>query len=183
MSLPVPKPGLVIRYRFLWSSEHAEGAAEGVKDRPCAIVVAARRDPSGEIQTVVAPITHQPPEDPAASIEIPAATCRSLGLDSGRHWLRLDELNRFSWPGYDLRPLPGQPGRYDHECCHLAFSGSCATVSSPGRKRGRGASFLAMKNRRAKPDSSEAAASDAESRALTIRLRPVRLRAPTSSRP
>jgi hypothetical protein len=114
MSLPVPKPGLVIRYGFLWSSEHAKRATAGVKDRPCAIVVAARHDTNGDIQTIVAPITHQPPEDPAASIEIPAATCKSLGLDSGRHWLRLDELNRFAWPGFDLRPIPGQPGRYDY---------------------------------------------------------------------
>ncbi len=123
MSLPIPKPGLVIRYGFLWSSEAAEGAAEGSKDRPCAIVVAARRDPNGastpsspngDIDTIVAPITHQPPDDPATSIEIPAATCKSLGLDSGRHWLRLDELNRFVWPGYEVRPVPGQPGKYDY---------------------------------------------------------------------
>jgi|SRR6185437_857787 len=114
MSLPVPKPGLVIRYSFLWSSERGEGATEGAKDRPCAIVVAVRRDPGGEIQTIVAPITHRPPEDPTASIEIPAATCRHLGLDSDRHWLRLDELNRFIWPGYDLRPISGRHGRYDY---------------------------------------------------------------------
>lgn len=118
MSLPVPKPGLVIRYSFLWSSEHAQGALEGAKDRPCAIVVAARHDPSGDIQVIVAPITHRLPEDPTASIEIPAATCGTLGFDTGRHWgrhwLRLDELNRFAWPGFDLRPIPGQPGRYDY---------------------------------------------------------------------
>lgn len=114
MSFPVPKPGLVIRYSFLWSDDHAKGATEGVKDRPCAIVVASRRDPDGDIETVVAPITHQPPEDPAASIEIPAVICKSLGLDSGRHWLRLDELNGFAWPGYDLRSIPGQPTRYDY---------------------------------------------------------------------
>lgn len=108
MSLPVPKPGLVIRYNFLWSSERAEGATEGSKDRPCAIVVATRRVPTGDIDTVVAPITHQPPDDPTASIEIPAATCKSLGLDGGRHWLGLEELNRFAWPGYDLRPIPGR---------------------------------------------------------------------------
>ncbi|MBM3545638.1 MAG: hypothetical protein FJX54_01690 [Alphaproteobacteria bacterium] len=112
MSLPVPRPGLVIRYGFLWSNEEAKGATEGSKDRPCAIVVATRRDANGEIDTIVAPITHQPPDDPEASIEMPAATCRDLGLDSGRHWLRLDELNRFAWPGYDLRPIPGEPGRY-----------------------------------------------------------------------
>ena len=58
MSLPIPKPGLVIRYSFLWSTEKAEGATEGSKDRPCAIIVAAQLDPSGEIQTIVAPITH-----------------------------------------------------------------------------------------------------------------------------
>jgi len=114
MSLPVPKPGLVIRYGFLWSSEEAEGATEGSKDRPCAIVVATRRDTNDDIDTIVAPITHRPPEDPTASIEIPASTCKRLGLDSGRHWLRLDELNRFAWPGYDLRPIPGEAGRYDY---------------------------------------------------------------------
>jgi hypothetical protein len=114
VSLPVPRPGLVIRYAFLWSNEKAVGAMEGGKDRPCAIIVAARSDANGDIQTIVAPITHRPPADPAASIEIPAATCRALGLDGGRHWLRLDELNRFAWPGFDLRPLSGQPGRYDY---------------------------------------------------------------------
>jgi hypothetical protein len=114
MSLPIPKPGLVIRYSFLWSNEKAKGAVEGSKDRPCAIVVAAKRAAEGGIDTIVAPITHQPPEDPAASIEIPAATCKSLGLDSGRHWLRLDELNRFAWPGFDLRPIPGSPDKYEY---------------------------------------------------------------------
>jgi hypothetical protein len=114
MTIPAPKPGLVIRYGFLWSNERASGATEGAKDRPCAIVVAARRGSNGEIQTIVAPITHKPPDDPTASIEIPAATCKNLRLDTGRHWLRLDELNRFAWPGYDLRPIPGQPRRYDY---------------------------------------------------------------------
>ncbi|MEQ8815713.1 MAG: hypothetical protein RLO51_02460 [Thalassobaculum sp.] len=111
MSLPVPRPGLVIRYGFLWSHERT---AEAAKDRPCAIVVAARLVAAGDIRTIVAPITHRPPDDPTASIEIPAATCRSLGLDGGRHWLRLDELNSFAWPGFDLRPIPGRPGRYDY---------------------------------------------------------------------
>jgi len=114
MSFPIPKPGLVIRYSFLWSDAEARGATEGAKDRPCAIVVAVRRDPNGEIDTVVAPVTHRPPKDSTASIEIPAATCKSLGLDKGRHWLRLDELNRFAWPGFDLRPIPAKPGRYDY---------------------------------------------------------------------
>lgn len=114
MSLPPPRPGLVIRYAFLWSHEARAGQEEAAKERPCAIVVAARRQAHGAIQTLVAPITHRPPNDPAASIEIPANVGRGLGLDGERHWVRIDELNSFGWPGYDLRPLPGQPGRYDY---------------------------------------------------------------------
>ena len=112
MSFPVPRPGLVIRYGFLWSHEQDAGAEEGSKDRPCAIVVATQRDRDGDIRAIVAPITHAHPDDPAASIEIPPAVCRALGLDGGRHWLRLDELNRFTWPGYDLRPIPGRAGAF-----------------------------------------------------------------------
>jgi hypothetical protein len=112
LSYPAPRPGLVIRYSFLWSHEKAAGADEAAKDRPCAIIVAVRRAETGAIQTIVAPITHAQPQDPGDSMEIPAGICRDLGLDEGRHWLRLDELNRFVWPGYDLRPIPGQPGEY-----------------------------------------------------------------------
>ena len=110
MTFPAPKQGLVIRYAFLWSHERDAGADEGSKDRPCAIVVATSLKPDGEIQVIVSPITHRPAEDSNASIEIPRAVCRSLGLDAGRHWLRLEELNRFSWPGFDLRPIPGRGG-------------------------------------------------------------------------
>lgn len=84
MILPEPRPGLVIRYAFLWSQESRTGKIEATKDRPCAIVVAARRQESGEIQTIVAPITHSPPEDASASVEIPGHICRMLQLDDGR---------------------------------------------------------------------------------------------------
>jgi hypothetical protein len=60
MSFPAPKPGLVIRYSFLWSHEAAAGADEGSKDRPCAIIVATRMV-DGEVRTIVAPITHLEP--------------------------------------------------------------------------------------------------------------------------
>ncbi len=112
MSIPSPKPGLVIRYSFLWSSEHEAGAAEGKKDRPCAIVVAVPQGDSGQVRTVVAPITHASPSDPTTSLEVPANVCRSLGLDGARHWIRFDELNRFIWPGYDLRPKPDGTYQY-----------------------------------------------------------------------
>ena len=114
MTIPDPRPGLVIRYSFLWSNEADAGAIEGAKDRPCAIVVALRREQDGGYQTIVAPVTHSPPANNAKALEIPASVCRSLGLDDGRHWLRLDELNRFLWPGYDLRPRTDLPGRFDY---------------------------------------------------------------------
>jgi hypothetical protein len=114
VTFPAPRPGLVIRYCFLWSDERGAGADDGSKDRPCAIVVAARKDEHADIRVLVAPITHAQPHDPSDSLEIPGAFAKALGLDGERHWLRLDELNRFSWPGYDLRPLPGKIGKYDY---------------------------------------------------------------------
>jgi hypothetical protein len=114
LSFPAPRPGLVIRYSFLWGDEQDAGAEEASKDRPCAIVVAVRADAGGDLRAIVAPITHTPPQNPDDSVEIPAAIARSLGLDGERHWLRFDELNRFSWPGFDLRPIPGSGGRYDY---------------------------------------------------------------------
>src|SRR3546814_19875941 len=66
------------------------------------------------MQPRVATIKHRPTQYRAGSIEIPGASGKSLALDSGRHLLRLDELNRCAWPGYDLRHIPGQPDRYDY---------------------------------------------------------------------
>jgi hypothetical protein len=105
MLIPPPVPGMVVRYVYLWSDDKAKGRVEGAKERPCVLVLAVRQA-TGIIQTVVAPITHAPPEDPADSIEVPPAVRLSLGLDSERQWVRLDELNSFGWPGFDLRPDP-----------------------------------------------------------------------------
>lgn len=113
MSFPEPRNGLVIRYSFLWSAEAQAGRDEGAKDRPCAIILVTRAGPEGELRVTVVPITHSPPRDPEASIPLPEAEARRLGLDDGAHWVRLDELNVFSWPGYDLRKIPGL-GRYDY---------------------------------------------------------------------
>ena len=107
MTFPAPLPGLVIRYAFLWSGEAASGATEGRKDRPCAIVVAAPRSETGGTRVVVVPITHTAPDDPGTSIPIPAQVRVDLGLDTAPSWVRLDELNVFAWPGYDLRTIPG----------------------------------------------------------------------------
>ena len=98
----------------MWSHEAAGGADEGRKDRPCAVVVATKRQGAEEIRVIVAPITHEPPLDPSSAIELPPSVKRSLGLDAARQWLRFEELNRFTWPGFDLRPIPEQAGRWHY---------------------------------------------------------------------
>ena len=95
---------MVIRYAYLWQSEHERGIEEGGKDRPCAVLL-AMTDDAGDQQVIVLPITHSPPYDPTTAIEIPAATKRRLNLDDDRSWVILEEANRFIWPGPDLRPM------------------------------------------------------------------------------
>ena len=95
---------MVIRYAYLWRSEHARGLEEGSKDRPCAVLLAVA-DEAGDRRVVVLPVTHTKPRDPALAVEIPAATKRRLGLDEERSWIVIAEANRFIWPGPDLRPM------------------------------------------------------------------------------
>lgn len=107
MPLPEPVPGLVIRYGYLWMEEHTRGQEEGVKDRPCAVVLVSTNE-AGEQWVTVLPVTHAPPSNPELAVELPAATKRRLGLDDERSWVVLSEANRFLWPGPDLRPA--RPG-------------------------------------------------------------------------
>lgn len=102
MPFPRPVPGLVIRYSYLWRSEHQRGQEEGIKDRPCAVVMVIISDHGDEIVTVL-PVTHAPPADRAMAVEIPHAAKRRLGLDDERSWVVINEANRFAWPGPDLR--------------------------------------------------------------------------------
>lgn len=102
MRLPAPEPGLVIRYSYLWLREHRQGREEGTKDRPCAIVLAVE-DRDGATQVLVVFVTHRPPENPEAALQLPVAIHRHLGLDAERSWVILSESNMFEWPGPDLR--------------------------------------------------------------------------------
>ncbi len=103
MALPDPVPGLVIGYSYLWRNEARRGLEEGRKDRTCVIVLSVQsRD--GQTVVTVAPITHTPPDSPDLAIEIPAETKQRLGLDRDRSWIFAADLNRFVWPGVDLRP-------------------------------------------------------------------------------
>jgi hypothetical protein len=103
MGWPEPVPGLVIRYSYLWLEEHRKGREEGVKDRPCAIILVTEEGEGEKVVTVL-PVTRSLPGDLDLALEIPAATKSRLGLDAARSWVVLTEANRFAWPGPDLRP-------------------------------------------------------------------------------
>jgi hypothetical protein len=104
---PEPKPAQILRYSYLWRDDAEAGAEEGSKDRPTVVVLVTKQE--GEhLRVIVAPITHTPPADPHDGIEIPAVTCRRVGLDSERQWIIAAEVNAFTWPGPDLRPNTGE---------------------------------------------------------------------------
>jgi len=105
--LPAPIPGLVIRYGYLWHSDHLAGHEEG-KDRPCAIIAAlCPADDPGETRVLVLPVTHSPPSQSTVAVEIPARVKERLKLDDARSWVVLSEWNEFTWPGPDVRRAPG----------------------------------------------------------------------------
>lgn len=63
MPIPIPEPGLVIAYAYLWHHEHLAGADEGSKNRP-AVVTLVTAQTEGSIEVTVLPITHRPPKNP-----------------------------------------------------------------------------------------------------------------------
>jgi hypothetical protein len=113
VALPDPAPGLVIGYAYLWRDEAARGLEEGRKDRPCVIVLSVQTV-EGRTVVTVAPITHTPPDRADQAIEILAETKARLGLDGQRSWIIASDLNRFIWPGVDLRPIQRGAQRYDY---------------------------------------------------------------------
>ncbi|MGE3624083.1 MAG: hypothetical protein AB7H77_09485 [Bdellovibrionales bacterium] len=111
LSFPDPVPGLVIRYSFLWSHEAESGREEGSKDRPCAIVLSCAEVQEGRrpgTKVVVLPITHRLPGNTGSAVRLPSDTKKRLGLDDECSWVVLDEVNEFTWPGPDLRLVPGR---------------------------------------------------------------------------
>jgi hypothetical protein len=108
VSLPVPEPGLVIRYNYLWNSEFRTGRSQSDKDRPCAIILAVVTPSAKQPRVIVVPVTHSEPRSGDVAMELPATVKRRLGLDADRSWLVLDEHNEFDWPGPDLRRIGDQ---------------------------------------------------------------------------
>jgi hypothetical protein len=104
--LPTPKPlpSQVVRYSYLWDSERRRGQEEGVKDRPCAVVLLMKNADGADVVTVL-PITRTPPATSHRdlAIEIPIITKRRLGLDDKRSWIILSEANRITLPCPELR--------------------------------------------------------------------------------
>lgn len=109
MKKPAPEIGLVIRYDFLWSHERDKGYEAGAKERPCVIVTAIIRTETGDTEILVAPITHAPPREGKAAIEIPHKVGRHLGLDDERGYIIANEANSVSWD--DPGIVPAFPGK------------------------------------------------------------------------
>jgi hypothetical protein len=70
------------------------------------VVVVARIEQTAGTLVLVAPVTHTAPQNEADAVEIPGNARKQLGLDQDRSWIMVDELNRFIWPGPDIRPAP-----------------------------------------------------------------------------
>lgn len=107
----MPEIGLVIRHANLWRSEQRAGGEEGFKHRPC-VIVHARENEHQETEVFIAPITHTPPEKPERAMEPPQATKNRLGSDTEPSWIVTTEVNRFIWPGPDIRPVPSRGMAY-----------------------------------------------------------------------
>ena len=112
MALPDPKPGLVVRYDYLWTHEAAAGRDRG-KTRPTCLIAAT--DPAVRPRYVVLlPITHTPPGHDTVGIEIPARVKQALGLDDTPSWVIVSEHNIDEWPNAGLSPLPGLPDVFSY---------------------------------------------------------------------
>jgi hypothetical protein len=112
MVLPEPRPGLVVRYDYLWSREADAGIHQG-KDRPACLVAASDVESFPRF-VVLLPITHSPPTGTTVGIEIPARVRQAIGLDDAPSWVVVSEHNVDEWPNGGLSPIPGHPGQFSY---------------------------------------------------------------------
>ena len=112
MALPEPKPGLVVRYDYLWTREVAAGHDQG-KDRPACLVAAVDSFARSRF-VVILPITHMAPTGETVGIEIPPRVRQALGLDDAPSWVIVSEHNVIEWPNAGLAPIPGRPGVFGY---------------------------------------------------------------------
>lgn len=112
MAFPDPKPGLVVRYDYVWTHEAAAGRSQG-KDRPTCLV-AASDSAARPRYVVLLPITHARPSGDTVGIEIPAKVKQAIGLDEEPSWVIVSEHNIDEWPNGGLSPVPGEPGEFSY---------------------------------------------------------------------
>ena len=93
-----------MHYDYLWADEACEGAENGAKARPCAIILATETI-DGRLAVALVPITHSP-QKAGEGLPIPTKVAKHLGLDGQPSWVVVTELNRFLWPGPDLAAVP-----------------------------------------------------------------------------
>jgi len=108
VSFPEPKPGLVVRYDYLWAREAERGQDQG-KDRPTCLV-AASDSAARPRYVVLLPITHTPPLGDTIGVEIPAKVRQAIGLDDEPSWVIVSEHNIDELPNGGLSPVPGKTG-------------------------------------------------------------------------
>ncbi len=114
MGLPQARPGLVFRYEYIWKRQELAGQTTGEKERPACVVLTVSGG-AGDQRVLIVPITTRAPGPDSPALEIPQAVKRHLGLDAGRpSWIILSEANLDSWPSPDMRPIPGQLGRFEY---------------------------------------------------------------------
>jgi hypothetical protein len=95
-----PKSGDILNYVFLFAHE-AKTRDEGVKERPCVVVMTIPE----QQRVLVAPLTTQG-DRYADTLPVPEEVCRIAKLH-GPTAVVLNELNIFTWLGYDVRPVHG----------------------------------------------------------------------------
>ena len=108
---PLPFPGAVVHYGYLWHEQQRRGQVSPSEDRPCLIVL-VRKEPMREApddghRVWTMPITTRPDPDAPNRLELDRTIKDRLGLDPSRSsWLVCEELNVFVWRGPDLLDTP-----------------------------------------------------------------------------
>lgn len=72
------------------------------------------------LELLVAPVTHTKPP-PREGVELPGPVKRHLKLDQEPSWIIATELNRFIWPGPDIRLVSGQDTPFYGEIPEIIF--------------------------------------------------------------
>lgn len=140
MNPPPPERGSVIRYAYLWADENAAGQEEGRKDRPVLVLGSSADGRSGALRLLVLAITHAARTDPQDAIAIPPDVGRRIGLDDAPAWIVTSEANAFTWPGPDIRPVPGRRPRtvvYGHVPHSLLRQAARSFLANRERQRSR----------------------------------------------